>query len=187
MAAALPPYPRIIPSTSPDTWEGRNLYVKHLPPVDIMTMTMPNEFHVMCLFARFGPIESVRVIRDARSGRPVGVAFVLFETAEAAAAAIQELNGYGGMTVCHWLPRAKRFCSQPPAAPPAADEPQGPAEQLFFEVINVLGEARQAFAPKVTGMLLELGDQAVSEFLASPAELQRRVDEALSLLAENAR
>ena len=45
------------------------------------------------LFAPHGTVVEVDVIKDKFSGRPRGVAFVTMETKEAAAAAIQAING----------------------------------------------------------------------------------------------
>lgn len=198
--------PRVAPSTAPDTWEGRNLYVKHMPPANVFTMEMPNEFHVTNLFSRFGPIESVRVLRDRASGRPVGVAFVLFETAAAANVAVQELNGYCGMQICHWMPRSRRYAgaagvgavgvpgvgavgapppSQTAPAAPCQVDPDIAAEQLFGEVVDILDEERSDLAPKITGMLLELDANEIGLLLNDPAALQKRIDEALVLLGRN--
>jgi RNA recognition motif-containing protein len=45
------------------------------------------------LFEKFGAIVSAVVITDKTSGRSKGFGFVEFETAEAAQAAIKEMNG----------------------------------------------------------------------------------------------
>jgi len=73
-------------------WFGRNVYVRNLPPVNPLTMEMPSEVHVMNLFARFGALEKLRVIRDRVTGLPTGHALILFKSPESAQAAIQYIN-----------------------------------------------------------------------------------------------
>lgn len=55
-------------------------------------MEMPSEVHVMNLFARFGALEKLRVIRDRVTGLPTGHALILFKSPESAQAAIQYIN-----------------------------------------------------------------------------------------------
>ncbi|MBP9819884.1 RNA-binding protein [Candidatus Woesebacteria bacterium] len=45
------------------------------------------------LFGQFGPLTSVHLVTDRFSGRPKGFAFVEYENADAAQAAIRELHG----------------------------------------------------------------------------------------------
>lgn len=64
---------------------GRRLYVGNLP-------YSAGEAELQELFSRAGNVESVRVMRDAATGRARGFAFVEMETDEAAQAAEQGLN-----------------------------------------------------------------------------------------------
>jgi len=85
-----PPAAAAVVASSP--WFGRNVYVRNLPPVNPLTMEMPSEVHVMNLFARFGALEKLRVIRDRVTGLPTGHALILFKSPESAQAAIQYIN-----------------------------------------------------------------------------------------------
>src|SRR5258707_5199796 len=81
---------------------GRRLYVGNLP------YTM-GEAELQELFSRAGSVESVRVTRDAATGRARGFAFVEMATDEEAQKAATELNQYqmGGraLTVNEARPR----------------------------------------------------------------------------------
>lgn len=73
---------------------GRKLYVGNLP-YEI------GEAELQELFARFGGVESVRVMRDMATGRARGFAFVEMNTDEDAQSAITGMNEYqlGGRTL----------------------------------------------------------------------------------------
>jgi len=81
---------------------GRRLYVGNLP-------YSTGEAELQELFARAGKVESVRVMRDAATGRARGFAFVEMSTDEEAQKAATELNQYqlGGraLTVNEARPR----------------------------------------------------------------------------------
>jgi cold-inducible RNA-binding protein len=81
---------------------GRRLYVGNLPYTT-------GEAELQELFARAGKVESVRVMRDAATGRARGFAFVEMSTDEEAEKAASELNQYqlGGraLTVNEARPR----------------------------------------------------------------------------------
>ena len=64
---------------------GRRLYVGNLP-------YSTGEAELQELFSKAGTVESVRVMRDAATGRARGFAFVEMGTEEAAQSAIQRLN-----------------------------------------------------------------------------------------------
>jgi cold-inducible RNA-binding protein len=66
---------------------GRKLYVGNLP-----YETGENELNE--LFAPFGGVDSVRVMRDMATGRARGFAFVEMTTDEEAATAAEKLNGH---------------------------------------------------------------------------------------------
>ncbi|KKA30423.1 hypothetical protein TD95_004370 [Thielaviopsis punctulata] len=66
------------------TSEGREVHVANVDGE-------ASEDEVRTVFARYGTVESVRVLR-ALSGRNVGTAFVVYESAEQAARAVAELN-----------------------------------------------------------------------------------------------
>jgi RNA recognition motif-containing protein len=70
------------------------LYVGNLP----FTVT---EGELRELFARHGVVQSVNVVTDRETGRPRGFAFVQFEDATAAEAAMRALDGsnLGGRTI----------------------------------------------------------------------------------------
>ena len=82
---------------------GRRLYVGNLP-------YSTGEAELQELFSRAGNVESVRVMRDAATGRARGFAFVEMGTDEEAQAAIRELNEHqlGGrsLTVNEARPKA---------------------------------------------------------------------------------
>jgi len=63
----------------------RKLYVGNLP-YEI------GEAELQELFARVGPVDSVKVMRDQTTGRPRGFAFVEMSTDEGAQTAIRDLN-----------------------------------------------------------------------------------------------
>jgi len=63
----------------------RKLYVGNLP-YEI------GEAELQELFARVGPVDSVKVMRDQMTGRPRGFAFVEMSTDEGAQTAIRDLN-----------------------------------------------------------------------------------------------
>src|ERR1043165_3896884 len=81
---------------------GRRLYVGNLPYTT-------GEAELQELFGRAGTVESVRVMRDAATGRARGFAFVEMATDEEAQKAAAELNQYqmGGraLTVNEARPR----------------------------------------------------------------------------------
>ena len=87
-------------------WLGRNVYVRSLPPLNALTMEMPNEVHIYHMFSRFGEIERVRVVRDPYTQQPIGIAMVLFRHAAAARLAIDAVNGatFGAFATL-WLPK----------------------------------------------------------------------------------
>ena len=66
---------------------GRRLYVGNLPYTT-------GEAELQELFSRAGTVESVRVMRDAATGRARGFAFVEMATDEEAQKAATELNQY---------------------------------------------------------------------------------------------
>src|ERR1700741_3735148 len=66
---------------------GRRLYVGNLP-------YSTGETELQDLFGRAGKVESVRVMRDAATGRARGFAFVEMATDEEAQKAAAELNQY---------------------------------------------------------------------------------------------
>ena len=66
---------------------GRRLYVGNLP-------YSTGEAELQELFSRAGTVESVRVMRDAATGRARGFAFVEMATDEEAQKAATELNQY---------------------------------------------------------------------------------------------
>ena len=66
---------------------GRRLYVGNLPYTT-------GEAELQELFSKAGPVESVRVMRDAATGRARGFAFVEMSTDEEAQKAASELNQF---------------------------------------------------------------------------------------------
>ena len=66
---------------------GRRLYVGNLPYTT-------GEAELQELFSKAGNVESVRVMRDAATGRARGFAFVEMATDDAAQKAITEFNQY---------------------------------------------------------------------------------------------
>ena len=66
---------------------GRRLYVGNLPYT-------AGETELQDLFAKAGTVESVRVMRDAATGRARGFAFVEMSTDEEAQKAASELNQF---------------------------------------------------------------------------------------------
>ena len=73
---------------------GKKLYVGNLP-------FTADEAELRALFEAHGAIESVSVITDRETGRARGFAFVEFEEASGAEAAMQALDGrdVGGRTI----------------------------------------------------------------------------------------
>jgi RNA recognition motif-containing protein len=102
-AAATPAFGDGAPG--PD-WLGRNLYVRRLPPIDMVTGEMPAESHIQSLFSRFGEVERIKVVRDRNTGLPIGIALVLFKDPACARLAMQTINASGiGAVVTMWLPK----------------------------------------------------------------------------------
>lgn len=66
---------------------GRRLYVGNLP-------YSAGETELQDLFSQAGNVDSVRVMRDAATGRARGFAFVEMSTDEEAQKAATELNGF---------------------------------------------------------------------------------------------
>src|ERR1700733_8705569 len=66
---------------------GRRLYVGNLPYT-------PGEAELQELFSKAGTVESVRVMRDAATGRARGFAFVEMATDDEAQKAASEFNQY---------------------------------------------------------------------------------------------
>ena len=83
---------------------GRRLYVGNLPYTT-------GEAELQELFSRAGNVESVRVMRDAATGRARGFAFVEMSTDEEAQKAIHELHefqlGGRGLTVNEARPKTE--------------------------------------------------------------------------------
>ena len=65
---------------------GKKIYVGNLP--FSATSEALNE-----LFAKFGPVDSAKIVMDRDTGRSKGFGFVEMGTDDAAAAAIDKLNG----------------------------------------------------------------------------------------------
>ena len=84
---------------------GRRLYVGNLPYTT-------GEAELQELFSKAGNVESVRVMRDAATGRARGFAFVEMATDEDAQKAISQFNNYslGGrnLTVNEARPKPER-------------------------------------------------------------------------------
>ena len=84
---------------------GRRLYVGNLPYTT-------GEAELQELFSKAGTVESVRVMRDAATGRARGFAFVEMSTDEEAQKAIDALNSheFGGrnLTVNEARPKPAR-------------------------------------------------------------------------------
>jgi len=66
---------------------GRRLYVGNIPYTT-------GEAELQDLFSQAGAVESVRVMRDAATGRARGFAFVEMATDEEASKAATQFNGY---------------------------------------------------------------------------------------------
>ena len=80
--------PSIPPVVSPGPEdEENNLIVNFIPS------NMSND-EFTALFAKFGTIQKSNIIYDKATGQSLGYGFVLYETQEAAEAAISELNGH---------------------------------------------------------------------------------------------
>src|SRR3954468_10629917 len=82
---------------------GRRLYVGNLP-------YSTGEAELQELFSKAGTVESVRVMRDAATGRARGFAFVEMSTDEEAQKAANEFNQYqlGGRALTVHEARPKR-------------------------------------------------------------------------------
>jgi RNA recognition motif-containing protein len=82
---------------------GRRLYVGNLPYTT-------GEAELQELFSRAGTVESVRVMRDAATGRARGFAFVEMSTDEEAQKAASELNQFqmGGRALTVNVRRRRR-------------------------------------------------------------------------------
>lgn len=72
--------------TLPSANDGYRLYVGNMSP----RMT---ESELRVIFRPFGPVKSVRVVRDDITGRSYGYAFVEITEGGRAAAIVAELNG----------------------------------------------------------------------------------------------
>jgi RNA recognition motif-containing protein len=97
-------------SAPENDWMGRNVYVRNLPPLSALTMEMPNEVHIYHMFARFGKIERVKVVRDTITQQPVGIAMVLFASPESARNAIHAINNaIFGAFATMWVPKSLRY------------------------------------------------------------------------------
>lgn len=103
---------------------AKKLFVGNLP----FSMT---DDQLMQIFGAHGTVVLANIVKDRYSGRSKGYAFVEFETDEAAAAAMQALDGsdQGGRNIAvkEALPRPDKTEGAPaPAAdaPVAAEEPQ---------------------------------------------------------------
>lgn len=70
---------------------GKKIYVGNLP-YSVDDSTLQQEF------GKFGSVTSAKVVTDPQSGRSKGFGFVEMESDEAAAAAIEKMNGvaFGG-------------------------------------------------------------------------------------------
>src|ERR1700730_15285334 len=79
---------------------GRRLYVGNLPYTT-------GEAELQELFSRAGTVESVRVMRDAATGRARGFAFVEMATDEAAKKSAPELNQYQMRGRAHTVSEAR--------------------------------------------------------------------------------
>lgn len=64
-----------------------NIYIKPLLPYT-------TEDHLMEIFAPFGIIKTVKVMRDKRTGESKRIGFVKFENQESATAAVERMNGF---------------------------------------------------------------------------------------------
>ena len=94
MPPAQPAYPHLLPSPGPAGANapdakgpaGCNLFVFHVP-------TEWTESDLFSHFSQFGNLISYRIAREKESNRPKGFAFVSFDNAGSASAAIAGLNG----------------------------------------------------------------------------------------------
>lgn len=86
------PGPPIQTTASNKGPEGANLFIFHIPN-HFSNMDM---YH---LFSPFGTLLSVRIMVEKESGRSRGFGFVSYDSPEAAAIAIKELNGYTVRTI----------------------------------------------------------------------------------------
>jgi RNA recognition motif. (a.k.a. RRM, RBD, or RNP domain) len=73
--------------------DGANLFIFHIPN----HYTNLDMYH---LFLPYGNLLSVRIMVERDSGRSRGFGFVSYDSAESAAMAIKELNGYPVREVC---------------------------------------------------------------------------------------
>lgn len=107
--------------------DPKNLIVNYIP-------TPVTDEELRQMFAQFGDVESARVIVDREmNNHPKGYGFVKFRTAEAAASAIQNMNGFEilgkrlkvtpakghqSAQINQYHSRVQRMMTQPPAPPP---------------------------------------------------------------------
>lgn len=94
---ATSPGPPIQTTTSNKGPDGANLFIFHIPN-HFTNLDMYN------LFIQYGQLLSVRIMIEKDSGRSRGFGFVSYDSPDAAALAIKELNGFTvslvGCTVC---------------------------------------------------------------------------------------
>jgi CUG-BP- and ETR3-like factor len=84
---ATSPGPPIQTTTSNKGPDGANLFIFHIP----------NHFTNLDMYQLFGPygnLLSVRIMVEKDTGRSRGFGFVSYDTPDAAALAIKELNGF---------------------------------------------------------------------------------------------
>lgn len=74
------------PNASGSTQEPKTLWVGDVE-------NWMDESYIANLFCKFGPVQSVKIIRDKNSGTPMGYGFVEFGSHEIAARVLQLLNG----------------------------------------------------------------------------------------------
>jgi hypothetical protein len=91
---ATSPGPPIQTTTSNKGPDGANLFIFHIP----------NHFtnlDMYQLFCPYGNLLSVRIMVEKDTGRSRGFGFVSYDTPDAAALAIKELNGFAVSYDCH--------------------------------------------------------------------------------------
>lgn len=97
--------------------DERNLFVSNLP-------YETEEINLEPLFERFGPIKSVKVIRDKDTNKSRGFGFVEFETRDSATAALRDApDGMNGYTITAGMGRQTRRIQVQIA------EPRGPGRR----------------------------------------------------------
>jgi RNA recognition motif-containing protein len=84
---ATSPGPPIQTTTSNKGPDGANLFIFHIPN-HFTNLDMYN------LFIQYGQLLSVRIMVEKDSGRSRGFGFVSYDSPDAAALAIKELNGF---------------------------------------------------------------------------------------------